>query len=187
MHDLVIRGATLYDGGGGEALRADVALQNGRIAEIGQIGASAAARVLEADGLVLMPGIVDVHTHYDAQATWDATLSPSPSLGDARLAPLIPDPAGAARAWQARHGGIQINHMVVVRSPLTRSDPDAVRETYRLLAESRGAAGSPELNPFGGAANRRNLELAIERTHAQGLIARRCAVDELFDEVTRDL
>jgi len=114
----------------------------------------------------------------------DAAILTERSLGDARLRPVIPDPAGAARAWQARHGGIQINHMVVVRSGLTRSEPDAVREVYRMLAESRRVAGSPELNPFGCAANRRNLELAIERTHAQGLIARRVEVDELFDEVT---
>ncbi|MGA8048766.1 MAG: phosphate ABC transporter substrate-binding protein [Burkholderiales bacterium] len=114
----------------------------------------------------------------------DAAILTERSLADARLRPVIPDPAGAARAWQARHGGIQVNHMAVVRSALTRSDPDAVREVYRLLRESRRAAGSPELNPFGVAANRRNLELAIERTHAQGLIAHRFAVDELFDEVT---
>ncbi len=81
MHDLVIRGATVHDGGGGEPRRADVALQDGRIARIGKIGAGDALRTLDADGLALMPGIVDVHTHYDAQATWDATLSPSPSLG----------------------------------------------------------------------------------------------------------
>ncbi|HXZ93650.1 MAG TPA: phosphate ABC transporter substrate-binding protein [Burkholderiales bacterium] len=114
----------------------------------------------------------------------DAAIATERSLGDARLAPVIPDPAGAARAWQARHGGIQINHMVVVRSALTRSDADSVREVYRLLAESRRVAGNPELNPFGCAANRRNLELAIERTHAQGLIARRFAVEELYDETT---
>jgi 4,5-dihydroxyphthalate decarboxylase len=114
----------------------------------------------------------------------DAAVVTERSLRDARLRPVIPDPAGAARAWQARHGGIQINHMVVVRSALTRSDAEAVREVWRLLVESRRAAGSPELNPFGVAANRRNLELAIERTHAQGLIARRFAVDELYDEIT---
>ncbi|HMA90444.1 MAG TPA: phosphate ABC transporter substrate-binding protein [Burkholderiales bacterium] len=114
----------------------------------------------------------------------DAAIVTERSLGDARLGPLIADPIGAARDWQARHGGIQVNHMVVVRASLTRSEPDAAREVYRLLRESRRAAGDPELNPFGVGANRRNLELAIERTHAQGLIARRFAVDELFDGVT---
>jgi len=80
MHDLLIRGATVYDGGGGPGRRADVAVQGGRVADVGTIGRGA-GRVFDAGGLALMPGIVDVHTHYDAQATWDPTLSPSPSLG----------------------------------------------------------------------------------------------------------
>jgi N-acyl-D-amino-acid deacylase len=80
MHDLLIRGAAVYDGGGGPVLRADVAVRGGRIAAVGD-GAGGATRVVDAGGLALMPGIVDVHTHYDAQATWDPTLSPSPSLG----------------------------------------------------------------------------------------------------------
>jgi N-acyl-D-amino-acid deacylase len=80
MHDLLIRGAAVYDGGGGPALQADVAVHDGRVVAMGGI-AGGAARVVDAGGLALMPGIVDVHTHYDAQATWDPTLSPSPSLG----------------------------------------------------------------------------------------------------------
>jgi len=117
----------------------------------------------------------------------DAAIVAERALPDARLKSLIPDPAGAARAWQARHGGIQINHMVVVKEALSRSEPHAVREVWRLLAASRRAAGGPGLNPFGFEANRRNLELAIDRTHAQGLIVRRFAVEELFDDVTRTL
>jgi N-acyl-D-aspartate/D-glutamate deacylase len=80
MHDLVIRGATVYDGSGRDPQRADVAVQGGRIAALGQ-GLDGARETVDAGGLALMPGIVDVHTHYDAQITWDATLSPSPSLG----------------------------------------------------------------------------------------------------------
>lgn len=80
MTDLVIRGATIVDGLGSEPRRADLAVQNGRIADIGSIR-DKNAETIDADGLVLAPGIVDVHTHYDAQVTWDATLSPSPSLG----------------------------------------------------------------------------------------------------------
>jgi 4,5-dihydroxyphthalate decarboxylase len=117
----------------------------------------------------------------------DAAIVAERALSDPRLAPLIPDPAAAARAWQARHGGIQINHMAVVKESLARSAPEAVRELWRLLGESRRAAGDPQLNPFGVEANRRNLELAIERTHAQGLIARQLAVDELFEGVTGEL
>ena len=80
MVDLVIRGATLVDGLGHEPRRADLAVKDGRIAAVGEIK-DKGAETIDADGLVLSPGIVDVHTHYDAQVTWDATLSPSPSLG----------------------------------------------------------------------------------------------------------
>jgi N-acyl-D-amino-acid deacylase len=80
MYDLVIRGATVVDGLGREPRRADIAVQDSRIAAIGEVGSNA-AEVLDAGGLSMMPGIIDIHTHYDAQVTWDPTLSPSPSLG----------------------------------------------------------------------------------------------------------
>ena len=80
MHELVIRGATVIDGLGHDPMRADVAVDKGRIAAIGDIGQEA-REVVDAGGLALMPGIIDIHTHYDAQVTWDRTLSPSPSLG----------------------------------------------------------------------------------------------------------
>ncbi len=80
MNDLLVTGARVVDGTGAPAVTSDVAVKDGRIAAIGR-GLGAAHRVIDADGLALMPGIVDVHTHYDAQITWDRTLSPSPSLG----------------------------------------------------------------------------------------------------------
>jgi N-acyl-D-aspartate/D-glutamate deacylase len=80
MYDLLIRGATIVDGLGHEPRRADVAVENSRIAAIGEVGREA-RRVVDAGGLFLIPGIIDIHTHYDAQVTWDSTLSPSPSLG----------------------------------------------------------------------------------------------------------
>ena len=80
MHDTLIRGAVVVDGSGQSQFSGDVAVRDGRIAEIGRV-TGAARQTVEADGLALMPGIVDVHTHYDAQVTWDPTLSPSPSLG----------------------------------------------------------------------------------------------------------
>ncbi len=80
MHDLVIRGAMMADGVGNPLIRADVAVSDERIVEVGDVTESAQATV-DADGLVLAPGIVDVHTHYDAQLTWDSQATPSPSLG----------------------------------------------------------------------------------------------------------
>jgi N-acyl-D-amino-acid deacylase len=80
MLDLLIRGASVIDGTGKAARRADVGVSNGRISFVGSSG-DTAKQTVDAGGLSLMPGIVDVHTHYDAQITWDATLSPSVSLG----------------------------------------------------------------------------------------------------------
>ena len=76
MNDLLIRGATVYDGSGRPGRVMDIAVKDGRIAAPGP-----AKETLDAGGLALMPGIVDVHTHYDAQVTWDAKLTPSPALG----------------------------------------------------------------------------------------------------------
>jgi len=80
MHDLLIRGAQVYDGLGNAPVLADVAVDAGRITQIGRVSAPARETV-DAAGLALMPGIVDLHTHYDAQVTWDRTMSPSPALG----------------------------------------------------------------------------------------------------------
>lgn len=111
---------------------------------------------------------------------------------DPRVKTLIPDPAAAARAWREKNGALQINHMVAVRDTLPKSNPRAVQEIYRLLLESKRAAGLPkagelDANPFGFEANRRNLEVAIDYVYQQRLIPRRFSVDELFDDVTRAL
>ena len=80
MHDLIIRNAQVFDGTGLAPVLSDVAVSNGRIAHIGSTF-EAAHETIDAQGLALMPGIVDLHTHYDAQVTWDRTMSPSPALG----------------------------------------------------------------------------------------------------------
>jgi N-acyl-D-amino-acid deacylase len=77
MHDLVIRGGTVVDGTGGAPRTADVAVDGGRISAVGSLAGAAARRTLDADGLLVTPGVVDVHTHYDGQVTWDPFLTPS--------------------------------------------------------------------------------------------------------------
>ena len=81
MIDLVFRDALVVDGSGGEPVRSDVAVDAGRIVGLGPQLVADARRVVDAAGLALMPGIIDSHTHFDAQITWDPTLSPSPALG----------------------------------------------------------------------------------------------------------
>ncbi|HUZ44863.1 MAG TPA: amidohydrolase family protein [Acidimicrobiales bacterium] len=75
-HDLVIRGATVVDGRGGTPYTADVSVGAGRITGVGRVQGTA-ARTVEADGAVVTPGFVDIHAHYDGQATWDSQLTPS--------------------------------------------------------------------------------------------------------------
>ena len=78
MDDLLIRGATLYDGSGADPIRADLAVRDGRIRAIAPSLPADAKQVIDADGLALMPGIIDSHTHFDAQLTWDPYVRPSP-------------------------------------------------------------------------------------------------------------
>jgi 4,5-dihydroxyphthalate decarboxylase len=117
-------------------------------------------------------------------------IDPVPS--DPRIEPLIFEPAAAAKSWAERHKAIQVNHMVAVRQSLTASNPNAIREFYHLLIESKKlappASAGLDPAPMGlDAANRRNISLAIECTYRQGLISRRFEVEELFDSVTANL
>ena len=75
-YDLVLRGGEVVDGTGAPARRADVAIIGSLIAEVGSIDGPA-RRVIDVDGLTIIPGFVDVHTHYDGQATWDSRMIPS--------------------------------------------------------------------------------------------------------------
>ncbi len=80
MHDLLIRNATLYDGLGSSPVVGDLAVKGDLIEALGR-DLGDARKTLDAKGLALMPGIIDNHTHYDAQITWDPCVSPSPALG----------------------------------------------------------------------------------------------------------
>lgn len=114
-------------------------------------------------------------------------------IPDPRLAPLIPDADVAARKWAETHGGVPINHMMVIRNTISKTRPDLVTEVYRMLRESRRAVPpSPDnsvLDPwrFGVEANRRSLEIIIDYSFHQKLIPRLFSVDELFDDVTHGL
>jgi 4,5-dihydroxyphthalate decarboxylase len=94
------------------------------------------------------------------------------------LKPLIRDPEAAGKRWGEKHGAIQLNHLVVVKNSVAR---DMADEIYRLLVESKKAAGNPPMLPHGVEANRRNLEVAIECAYKQALIPKRFTVDELFE------
>ena len=80
MYDLILKGGRIYDGSGMPSFLGDVAISNGRIEDIGRINASA-DRVLDVGGLAVAPGIIDFHTHFDAQLWWDPLASSSTEHG----------------------------------------------------------------------------------------------------------
>jgi N-acyl-D-aspartate/D-glutamate deacylase len=78
MSTILIRGGTVVDGTGAPGVRADVRIADGRVAEVGpDLPTEGVDRVLDADGCVVAPGFIDIHTHYDAQVFWDPSLTPS--------------------------------------------------------------------------------------------------------------
>ena len=111
---------------------------------------------------------------------------------DPRLKQVVPDAEEVSRKWAETHGGVPINHMLVMRDSIVKSRPDVVREVYRTVLASRRAMDSSKdgkLDPlrFGIENVRKSLELAIEYSLVQKFIARRLTVDELFDDTTRAL
>jgi 4,5-dihydroxyphthalate decarboxylase len=115
----------------------------------------------------------------------DAAIYGAELPADPRLESVIPEPEAAAQAWYRKHGVAPVNHLVVVKTDLVRTQPQVIAEVYRLLAAAKHAAPAPtgiDPAPFGIAANRPALELIIDYCLQQRMIPRRFSVDELFAE-----
>ena len=119
----------------------------------------------------------------------DAAIFGSENPEGTPLQPLIPNAAEAAARWAGKHGGVPINHMMVVKESISEARPDVVREVYRMLKESTVASASKGTGAlrFGVEAVRESLETIVQYSHRQDLIPRRFSVDELFNDVTRSL
>src|SRR5277367_6990096 len=111
---------------------------------------------------------------------------------DPRLKSVIPDPDAAAKEWYKKYNTVPVNHMVVVKNSVLKSDPGAVREVFRMLHDSKKAAGLPKPGavdtlPFGFDAVKPALELMSSYALEMKIIPRRYSVEELFDDTTRAL
>ncbi len=143
VHDLLVRNGTVIDGTGRPGYRADVAIHGGRIVEIGRI-TDAPRETIDADGLVVSPGFIDPHTHYDAQICWDTRLSCSPEHGVTSLvigncgvgvAPCRPEQREAAMRDLVSVEGMSYDVLTRGLSWDWESFPD-----YMRAAERRGLA-----------------------------------------------
>jgi 4,5-dihydroxyphthalate decarboxylase len=122
----------------------------------------------------------------------DAAIYGADLPSDPTLKSVIAEPEAAAQRWYAQHEVVPINHMVVVTERLARSQPEIVREIYRVLLAAKTAAGLPKAGeidflPFGVEACRPALQTVINYAWQQNLISRRIEVEELFDTTTRAL
>jgi 4,5-dihydroxyphthalate decarboxylase len=122
----------------------------------------------------------------------DAAIFGTVLPSDPRLKSVIANPDDAAKEWYKKYNTVPINHMVVVKNDVVKSDPGAVREVFRMLHDSKKAAGLPKPGtvdtlPFGFDAVKPALELMSSYALEMKIIPRRYSVEELFDDTTRAL
>lgn len=180
-YDVVIKDGLIVDGTGSAAYGGDVAVQNGRVVAVGEVG-NGAARTIDADGQVVAPGFIDAHTHYDAQLMWDPTANPSSSHGITTvllgncgytLAPVRPED-------QAYLMGVFSAAEEVPKGALETYAPFAWETFADYIDWLEGRVGVNVVTQVGHSAVRRYVmgEAAIERAASDEEIARIVSVVE---------
>ena len=171
MLDLLIRDGFVVDGTGAMRRRADVGIRGGRIVEVGAIK-EGASQVIDAEGRIVCPGFIDVHTHFDAQAFWDPALTPSPLHGVTSIiggncgfsiAPLNEDAAGYLMRMLARVEGMPLRSLEIGVPWNWRTTAEYLDQLENRLAVNAGfMVGHSSLRRvvMGEAANERTARLA---------------------------
>lgn len=113
-------------------------------------------------------------------------------ISEPRSYTAVPDAEAANNKWAEEHGGVPINHMVIVRDKIARERPDIVEEIFRVFKAARDldtSAPKGKLDPyrFGVEANREALTRVIDYSFKQQMITKKPTVDELFSDLTRKL
>ena len=158
MYDLVIKNGTVIDGTGADRRAADVGIKDGRIATVGVLQGDG-ERAIDATGKLVTPGFIDIHTHYDAQAHWDTTLSPVALArhhhGHRRQLWVHHRPTGR-RAWRlpdanAQPGGGHAAGIAGHRGPVELELVRGVaRPTRRNTRDQHRVHGGPQRHPTPG-------------------------------------
>ena len=186
MLDLLIRGARVVDGTGAPAFVGDVGVRDGRIVAVGTID-EPADRTVDADGLVLAPGVIDIHTHYDVQALWDPALTPSPLHGVTTviggncgfsIAPLVPDAVDYVMQMMARVEGMPLD----VARGRSRVGLAVVRRVARPRSTARLAVNA---GFHVGHSTMRRVVMGDDATHAAATPEQIAAMVALLHESLR--
>ncbi|MSP68621.1 MAG: hypothetical protein EXQ96_11170, partial [Alphaproteobacteria bacterium] len=181
MIDQVFRGGQIADGVAGELRRADVGVSGGRIVAVGDLARTPGAHTIDTGGLVLAPGFIDLHTHYDAQLTWEATATPSPSLGVTSI--VIGNCGFGLAPCRPEHRSLLARNLSVVEGMPLAALEAGVRwefETFpEFLAMLRRRGVTPNVAVFAGHSTIRTHVMgaaASERAAREDEIAAMCRV-----------
>src|SRR5580704_5903661 len=188
MHDTLIRGGKIYDGSGAEPVTGDVAIRDGLIVAAGGRIAEPARQEIDADGAIVTPAWVDIHTHYDGQVTWDEEMNPSASHGVGTIVMgncgvgFAPVPRGGQRALIELMEGVEDIPGTALYEGMPWGEWETYPEYLDYLATRKYALNVSSMIAHGAV---RNYVLGPERSNADADEAEVARMAEIVEEALR--